>query len=86
MGADLNAVTTLVWVYCDPDTMHTYIRHRGAARDAGKLNDWPGYVAALDIDFRPSVPHVVVDNSASSTTLQAQARKLVRQLAGQADA
>lgn len=77
---DLGAQVTIVWVYCDPDTMHTYLRMRGAARDAAKLADWPSYLASIDVDFRPSVPHVVVDNSATATPLQQQARSLVAQL------
>lgn len=71
------ATLTLVWLYCDPDTMHTYVRHRGAARDAAKLADWDGYLAGIDLELRPPVPHVVVDNSASSEPLQDQARALI---------
>jgi DNA-binding transcriptional regulator YhcF (GntR family)/predicted kinase len=74
---DLGATLTLVWLYCDPDTMHTYVRHRGAARDTAKLADWEGYLAGTDLDLRPPVPHVVVDNSASSEPLQDQARALI---------
>lgn len=40
-GLDL----TIVWVDCDVDTMHTYIRRRGAARDTvklGRLPRWSG--------------------------------------------
>jgi DNA-binding transcriptional regulator YhcF (GntR family) len=73
-----NATTSFVWVYCDQDTMHTYIRHRGAARDAAKLADWPGYLASIDIEFRPIGPHYVIDNSASSEPLQSQARNLLK--------
>jgi DNA-binding transcriptional regulator YhcF (GntR family)/predicted kinase len=75
--AALNAMTTVVWVYCDADTMHTYIRHRGAARDAAKLADWPGYLAGIDLDFRPQVQHHVINNCASSAPLQAQAKSLL---------
>ncbi|PXY23714.1 transcriptional regulator [Prauserella coralliicola] len=76
---DLGAALTLAWVYCDAETMHTYVRHRGAARDAAKLADWNGYLAGIDLDFRPSGPHVVIDNSAScSEPLQEQARRLVK--------
>jgi DNA-binding transcriptional regulator YhcF (GntR family) len=74
---DLGATVTLVWLYCDADTMHTYVRHRGAARDAAKLADWEGYLAGIDLDMRPPVPHIVVDNSASSEPLQQQARALI---------
>jgi DNA-binding transcriptional regulator YhcF (GntR family)/predicted kinase len=76
-GADLS----LIWVYCDADTMHGYIRHRGAARDARKLADWPAYLAGIDLDFRPPVAHTVIDNSSSSTPLQAQASAFLEVLA-----
>lgn len=78
----LNATTTLVWVCCDVDTMHTYIRHRGAARDAAKLADWPAYLATIDVDFRPPAPHVLIDNSASSAPLQTQAKELLTTMLG----
>lgn len=73
----LNARTTLVWVYCDARTMHSYLRRRGAARDAAKLSDWQQYATGLDLDFRPDVDHVVVENCASSVPLQAQARAML---------
>lgn len=76
--ADLGATLTLAWVYCDAETMHTYLRHRGAARDAAKLADWPGYLGGIDLNFRPHGPHLVVDNSSSSEPLQDQARHLVK--------
>jgi DNA-binding transcriptional regulator YhcF (GntR family) len=74
----MNASTTLVWVFCDADTMHTYVRHRGAARDAAKLSDWPGWLDRISVEFRPQAPHVVIDNSASSAPLHDQAQDLVR--------
>ena len=73
MGAKLS----FVWVYCDADTMHTYVRHRGAARDANKLANWDSYISGLNLDLRPPAPHIVVDNSASSKPLQDQARNLI---------
>lgn len=76
LGADVH----IVWVSCDPDTMHTYLRHRGAARDAAKLADWSAYLRAIDLEFRPPVPHVVVDNSASSPPLQSQADALIQSM------
>ena len=78
--ADMGAKVSIVWVYCDPDTMHTYIRHRGAARDSFKLDNWADYVESLNIDFRPPVPHFTVNNSASGAPLQTQARELVTQI------
>jgi predicted kinase len=74
------ARTTFVWVYCDATTMHSYIRHRGAARDAAKLADWPAYLSSIDIEFRPPVPHILIDNSASSTPLHRQATDLLKTL------
>jgi hypothetical protein len=74
----MNATKTLVWVYCDPRTMHTYIRHRGGARDTWKLADYNGYLKSIDIDFRPTKPHIIIDNSASTAHLQAQAKRLLR--------
>lgn len=82
----LNAVTTFVWVYCDADSMHTYIRHRGAARDAVKLGDWPKYLANVDVNFRPQVPHVVINNCSSGEPLQGQARALLKSVIGSEEA
>ncbi len=76
----LNALTTVVWVYCDIGTMHTYLRHRGAARDSAKLADWPGYLSSIDDSFRPPVSHVVIENSRSSLPLQNAASDLLKSL------
>jgi DNA-binding transcriptional regulator YhcF (GntR family) len=73
----LNATMSVVWVDCDAETMHMYLRGRGAARDAIKLSDWSGYLANITIGFRPNRPHYVVENSASSTPLQQQAKDLI---------
>lgn len=73
LGAELH----FVWVQCDADTMRTYIKHRGAARDASKLADWHGYLATIDLDYRPVVVHRVVENSADSRPLQQQATELL---------
>lgn len=69
--------TELVWVYCDADTMHGYLRHRAAARDAAKLADWQGYLSSIDLGLRPDAPHHLIDNSASSAPLQRQADELL---------
>jgi predicted kinase len=78
----LGAEVVLVWVRCDPDSMHTYIRRRGAARDAAKLADWEGYISRIDLGFEPPVDHVVIENSLASEPLQAQAGRLVKQALG----
>jgi len=73
----LGATTTLVWVHCDADTMHTYLRRRGAARDSAKLADWHGYLATIDVRFRPPTAYLEVDNSASAIPLAGQAKDLL---------
>jgi len=80
----LGARLTVVWVYCDLETMLTYIRQRGAARDAAKLDNWSTYAGTVDVDFRPPVSHAVIDNSASGSPLKAQARELVASTIGSA--
>lgn len=80
--ASLHATTTIVWVYCDEDTMRSYIRYRGAARDTNKLADWPGYLQNIDTKFRPLAPHVLIDNSVSSAPLHDQAKNLLSQVLG----
>lgn len=78
MYSAMNAVTTFVWVYCDAPSMHTYLRRRGAARDAAKLADWPGYLGTINLDLRPAGKHIVIDNSESSPLpLSAQAKQLL---------
>ena len=68
-----------VWVRCDAESMHTYLRRRGAARDAAKLADWKTYLRGVDLDFRPPVEdYVLIDNSLHSPPLQKQAAQLVK--------
>ncbi|WP_245378206.1 GntR family transcriptional regulator [Kibdelosporangium banguiense] len=76
MGATLH----VVWVRCDADTMRAYIRHRGAARDSAKLANWEDYLAGIDLDFKPAIDHMVVENSAGARPLQQQAEELLRQV------
>jgi predicted kinase len=78
-----NAVVSFAWIYCDESTMHTYVRQRGAARDAKKLADWPAYLATIDLNMRPPVPHFLLDNSASCEPLQEQAQNMARKLLGE---
>lgn len=78
--SDMGAKTVLVWLYCDTDVMHTYVRRRGAARDAVKLANWSTYIAGIDTDFRPPVPHHLIDNCASGLPLQQQAKELLARI------
>lgn len=83
--ADLGADVTIVWVRCDADSMRSYLRHRGAARDAYKLANWAEYLQTLDLDFRPPVPHQLIDNSLGQAPLQDQATRLLSQIGGADD-
>jgi predicted kinase len=56
----------VVWVSADVETMHTYLQMRDAARDSWKLNRWDDYLATIDLDLRPQIPHFYVDNSLNS--------------------
>ena len=73
MGAQVH----LVWVYCDADSMRSYIKRRGAARDAAKLADWAGYLAGIDLHLRPATQHAVIDNSLGGPPLQQQATRFL---------
>lgn len=76
IGADLH----VVWVRCDANSMKTYIKHRGAARDAAKLADWEGYLRGVDLHYTPAIKHHVVDNSVGSAPLQQQALEVLTQM------
>ena len=76
----LNADVSFVWVRCTVETMHMYLRRRGAARDAWKLAHWDEYRANISETFRPAGPHSIIENNPTSESLQAQARTLLRTL------
>jgi predicted kinase/biotin operon repressor len=76
LGADCEAV----WVRCDPTTMRTYLRHRGAARDTWKLAHWEEYLKGIDLHFEPRMPHTIIDNSESAPPLQQQADELLQRV------
>jgi hypothetical protein len=62
----------LVWVSCDPPTLRERIEARGFTGDAGKLADWKAFVARMQPDTPPPVPHLAVDNGAGAAPLRAQ--------------
>jgi hypothetical protein len=45
------------------------------------LATWDNYIDGIDLDFRPSVDHHVIDNSLSAEPLRGQAEKLLATLA-----
>jgi DNA-binding transcriptional regulator YhcF (GntR family)/predicted kinase len=78
----LGVPAEIVWVNCDPESMHTYIRRRGAARDTAKLDNWSDYLAKVDPDRRPDGEHVVIDNSVDAEPLTVQAERFLGTLKG----
>lgn len=74
----LGATLRVIWIKSDADTMQTYLRRRGAARDTYKLAHWDDYAAGLDEDFTPALPYAVINNSLDSPPLQEQAAKLIQ--------
>jgi predicted kinase len=72
-GAD----TAFIWVRCTPETMLTYLRHRGAGRDSWKLSHWEDWAASIDVSYRPATEHVVIDNDPDSEPLRTQAQRLI---------
>ncbi|MFE3028718.1 GntR family transcriptional regulator [Nocardia tengchongensis] len=76
MGADME----VVWIRCQPESMHSYITRRGAARDSGKLASWNTYVDGLDVTFEPPWQHTIVVNDPDSPPLREQAQELIKSL------
>ncbi|WP_335991696.1 GntR family transcriptional regulator [Glycomyces sp. MUSA5-2] len=71
----------VVWVRCDAESMHTYLRGRGAARDTSKLDSWDTYLKGVDLQYRPLVDHFIIDNSLGGAPLIDQAKDLVAKIA-----
>lgn len=77
-SAAKGAALSIIWVQCDVESMFDYLSYRGAARDRWKLANWNAYLDTIDLDFRPPVPHYIVDNRLNATiTLIDQARTIV---------
>jgi hypothetical protein len=59
--------------------MFDYLSYRGAARDQWKLSNWDEYLTTIDPDFRPNIPHYLVDNRLNAaTTLIEQADRVAK--------
>ena len=70
----LEADLQTIWVRCDAESMHTYLQRRRASRDKAKLATWEDYVQSVDLQYRPLLPHHIVDNSTGTPqSLQDQA-------------
>ncbi|MGW7367366.1 AAA family ATPase [Streptomyces sp. NPDC054841] len=79
---DLGADLFPVWVQCDKEWMRKFIHFRSADRDAQKLTRWDEYLSTVDVELRPSVPHVVIDNRhGAAMRLADRARHALRRTA-----
>ncbi|WP_231390303.1 GntR family transcriptional regulator [Nocardia sp. CNY236] len=76
MGADME----VVWIQCQPDSMHSYLTRRGAARDSWKLANWDDYVDGIDTTFEPPWQHTIITNDLDSPPLREQAQALIKSL------
>ncbi|MBO0853607.1 MAG: GntR family transcriptional regulator [Nocardia sp.] len=76
LGADME----VVWIRCEPDSMHQYISRRGAARDSWKLANWDEYVRNINTTFEPPWQHTIVTNDPNSPPLPEQAQALIKSL------
>ncbi|MBB5868256.1 putative kinase [Allocatelliglobosispora scoriae] len=53
---------SLLWLHCDPVTLLARLEGRGSVRDGQKLAGYAEFVATVQPDLPPVVPHVVLDN------------------------
>lgn len=80
--ASFGARLSVVWMSCDPGSMHEYLTSRSAARDTWKLSHWDEWLAGIDLRKRPACDYTHVDNRLNAAvSLTDQARALVARTA-----
>jgi predicted kinase len=70
----------LVYVRSNASTLARRLRERATSRDAGKLDAFDGFLARMQPDVPPPVPHIEIDNRAGAPPLADQVRRLERRL------
>jgi predicted kinase len=67
----------LVWLDCDPAELRARLVARASPRDAGKLADYPAYLAAIRLGEPPAVAHHTVDNRGGAADLATQVDRIL---------
>jgi predicted kinase len=67
----------LLWVRCDPATLRDRIVRRGRVKDRAKLDDYEAFVARVQPERPPHVPHLTVDTSTTAAPVPEQLRRLL---------
>ncbi len=65
----------LLWVRCDPATLHDRIARRGRPKDLAKLDDFEAFVARVQPDRPPPVEHLTVDTGVTAAPVPDQLRQ-----------
>jgi predicted kinase len=68
----------LVWVQTNAHTLRQRLERRNSPRDTEKLRHFEAFVASMQIEALPPVPHVAIDNRLTARdTLDAQIAHLM---------
>lgn len=74
-------MTHLIWVRSDAETLRYRLEARQSPRDTQKLAHFDEFIATMQVDSPPPVPHIAIDNRLSaSSSLFTQIRAALNQV------